>query len=95
MPLVMVRAGLRGRLEDYQDALARSEAWLAAHARRPDGAPHRVQALSRVHRFADARALLPRLQTSEDLAVTIDEATGHFDALGARARAGRHAAARA
>lgn len=75
MPYVIERAAMRGRLEDFQDALARSQAWLDARPNDEAAIKMRVQVLERVHRFADARALLPRLKDAGDLAITIDEAT--------------------
>lgn len=75
MPLVLERAAMRARLEDFEDALARSQAWLAEQPNDETAIKMRVQALERVHRFADARALLPRLKNPGELAITIDEAT--------------------
>ncbi|MBV8761483.1 MAG: hypothetical protein JO257_29570, partial [Deltaproteobacteria bacterium] len=75
MPLVLLRASMRGRLDDFQDALARSEAWLAAAPTQQAAIRTRVEVLERVHRFADARALLGKLKDPADLALAIDEAT--------------------
>lgn len=83
MPLALSLAKIRGRLDDYQDVLARSEAWLAARPDDPDAIRARVQALSAVHRFAEARKVLDKLpaaaRAEQDLEVTLDEATGHLD----------------
>lgn len=75
MPYVLERATLLGRLEDYEDALARSQAWLAERPNDEAAIKMRVQVLERVHRFADARALLPRLKDAGDVAMTVAEAT--------------------
>jgi tetratricopeptide (TPR) repeat protein len=78
---LLERAGVYGRLDDYEDALARSAAWVARAPTSPDAWKSRVQVLSRVHKFADARAGLAHVDPEDvqELAVTIDEATGHTD----------------
>ena len=77
------RAAARGDLEDYQAALARSAKWLADEPNQVAAWRSRFKALSRVHRFADARAALAEIQKRslsagewEDLEATLDEATG-------------------
>jgi tetratricopeptide (TPR) repeat protein len=80
LPLVLARAGLRGRLEDYQDALARSAAWLAERPDDPVVIRARVQTLTRVHKFAEARALLAKLPAPDaELTLALDEATGQIE----------------
>ncbi len=86
IPALLERAAARGRLEDYQDALAMSARWVEAEPKQQLAWRLRVQALSRVHRFADARAALDGLKARsqhpgewQDLEATIDEATGHLD----------------
>jgi len=90
MPLVLARAGLTGRVEDYQDALARSETWFKERPDNRDAIRTRIEVLTKVHRFADARALLPKATMSDDLAVTLDEASGHLE----RSAPAREAAAK-
>ena len=77
----MARAGVRGDLEDYVDALAQSAAWVKKDPRDPAAWRGRVGALTAVHKFAEARATLSHLPYGdrEELEVTLDEATGHFD----------------
>jgi len=93
MPLAFALATIRGRLEDYEDVLARSQAWLTARPGDPEALNMRVKALAAVHRFADARALLDKLPPDmrEEQEMSIDDATGHFDRSGP-ARAQRAAA---
>jgi tetratricopeptide (TPR) repeat protein len=81
VPLALAIAKIRGRLEDYQDALARSQAWLAAKPDEIYAIRARVQALTGVHKFAEARTLLEKLPLIEryGLDVTLDEATGHLE----------------
>ncbi len=82
--LYLVRAGIRGDLEDYQAALALTATWLERSPGDLDAMKARVRALSRVHRFAAARAelalikQLPHINAGEwqPLETTIDEATG-------------------
>jgi hypothetical protein len=81
LPLSLALAKIRGRLEDYQDALARTQAWLAAKPDDVDALRARVQALTSVHRFGEARALLEKVPLTQrmDLDITLDEATGHLE----------------
>lgn len=87
--LLLQRAALRGRLEDYVEALARSKAWVQAEPKNAAAWVHRASALARVHRFAAARAAIangtlcasdPTLWTG--LVATIDEATGDLASSG-------------
>ena len=80
--LLISRAAITQQLEDYVAALARSEQWLAKYPTSPEPLELRALALSRVHRFTDARAVIARLakldaERAADLTATIDEATGH------------------
>lgn len=80
--LLIGRAAITQQVDDYVAALARSEEWLARYPAAPAPLKTRVLALSRVHRFADARVVLARLapldpEEARDLAAMIDEATGH------------------
>jgi hypothetical protein len=84
--LLLDRAGLVGDVEDYVDALALSKTWTDRAPRDPDAWKFRARVLSRVHRFADARAALAHVETLAPkdnelvaLTATIDEATGHLD----------------
>lgn len=84
--LLLERASIEGELADYQEALARSEAWVKRAPSDVHAWQTRVEALSRVHRFADARAALEKLKPLvkdptvwQELEATIDEATGHFE----------------
>lgn len=84
--LLLERASIAGDLADYQEALARSEAWVKRAPADVHAWHARVQTLSRVHRFADARATLEKLKPLvkdptvwQELEATIDEATGHFE----------------
>jgi tetratricopeptide (TPR) repeat protein len=81
LPLALALAKIRGRVEDYQDALARSQAWLAAKPDDLDAIRTRVRALTGVHKFTEARALLARIPANQrlDLEVTLEEATGHLE----------------
>ncbi len=82
--LHLTRAGIRGDLEDYLAALTLSATWLEHSPDDLDAMKMRVRALSRVHRFAAARAELalikqrPKIDAGEwqPLETTIDEATG-------------------
>jgi tetratricopeptide (TPR) repeat protein len=82
---LLERASVRGRLEDYTAALALSERWVAEQPTSPEAWKARVQALSRVHRFAAAREALVHLSADDaaPLAATIDEAVGDIEAAGA------------
>jgi tetratricopeptide (TPR) repeat protein len=88
--LLLQRAALRGRLEDYTEALARSSAWVKAEPTNAAAWAQRASALARVHRFAAARAAIasgqpftrdPNMWTG--LVATIDEATGDLASSGA------------
>lgn len=77
------RAAARGQLDDYQAALARSAKWIADEPNQVAAWRSRFSALSRVHRFADARKALAEIQKRslaagewEDLEASLDEATG-------------------
>ncbi|MBA3464094.1 MAG: tetratricopeptide repeat protein [Deltaproteobacteria bacterium] len=80
--LLLVRASITGALEDYVEMVAISKAWIADSPKDAGAWKARVQALARVHRFADARAALEKLKPLvpvsgwNDLAATLDEATG-------------------
>jgi thioredoxin-like negative regulator of GroEL len=84
LPLALALASTRGRLEDYQALLARSEAWLAARPGDPAAIKMRITVLGRVHRFGEARALLDQLSADDraEQTVILDEATGHLDRSG-------------
>jgi hypothetical protein len=84
LPFSFELAGISGRLEDYQDLLARSEAWLRAEPDDYDALKTRVKVLARVHRFEEARTLLEKLPPDDrnEQATALDEATGHFDRSG-------------
>ncbi len=81
--ILLGRAGITQVLEDFVEAIAVSEAWIQAAPGDPNAWKGRVQVLSRVHRFADAREALERGKKVDphagwpELAATIDEATGH------------------
>jgi tetratricopeptide (TPR) repeat protein len=81
MPLSIALAKIRGRVEDYQDTLVRSQAWLAAKPDDGDAIRTRVQVLTGVHKFAEARALLEKVPADQraGLDVALDEATGHLE----------------
>jgi tetratricopeptide (TPR) repeat protein len=96
--LLLERASIRGRLEDYTLAVARSAEWLDEHPKDQTALQTRIQVLTRVHEFAKARALVPAYRATlydphdaDALELAIDEATGHLDV----ALAGREAAAKA
>jgi tetratricopeptide (TPR) repeat protein len=76
------RAAITQQIGDYVAALERSEQWLARYPTSPQPLTYRILALSRVHRFADARVVLARLtqldpEEARDLTAMLDEATGH------------------
>jgi tetratricopeptide (TPR) repeat protein len=93
LPLSISLAKVRGRLEDYQDTLARSQAWLADRPDDIDAIRTRVQVLTGVHKFAEARALLEKVPVPQrnGLDVVLDEASGHFE----RSAPAREASAKA
>lgn len=77
------RASIRGRLEDYEEAVARAADWVARAPTEPAAWTARVTTLTRVHQFAEARIALARLvpltrdpSAWEGLAATLDEAEG-------------------
>ncbi len=61
IPLLLERAAIRGRLEDYQAALRESAAFVESARAKDIAWKLRVQTLLRVHEFAAARAALARL----------------------------------
>ena len=80
--VLLGRAGITQALEDFTEAVDVTAAWIKAAPDEPMAWKARVQALSRVHRFADARVALERYKALapkewQELAATIDEATGH------------------
>ncbi len=84
IPLLLERAQIRGQLADYLDALARSAHWIEAEPANVAAWKARALALSRIHRFAEARTAMQRVQALsddpsdwEDLAAVLDEAAGH------------------
>ncbi len=86
VPLLTARAGITQRLEDYLEALDRSKTLVEQYPSSAAVWRMRVTALTRVHRFADARTALAKLRAlprdkneDDDLAATLDEATGSFD----------------
>ena len=98
--LLLERADVRGRLDDYLEALRRSAGWVAREPSRRTAWQIRAQVLIRVHDVAGARAALDRLRRLgrepgelEGLAATIDELAGGA-AAAARAAAYREHMAR-
>jgi tetratricopeptide (TPR) repeat protein len=94
--LLLERAWIRGRLEDYVEALRRSKAWVSRASAKRRAWQTRALVLARVHEFAAARQALARARRwvgdpseLDGLAATIDEAAGL-----ARAAAYREAIAR-
>lgn len=89
--LLIERAGLRGRVEDYERALAESAAFVEREPRNQLAWQLRVTALMRVHEFGAARDTLARLaplvHPSQLVAheIALAEATGDTE----RALAGR------
>jgi tetratricopeptide (TPR) repeat protein len=80
--LLLERASFLGRVEDYQQALAISDELIAKAPDDPETVAARVSVLSRVHRFADARAALDKLKPrveAQDLETSLDEATGALE----------------
>jgi len=81
--LLLGRAGITQTVEDYVEAVAVTATWVEAAPEDLAAWKARTQALSRVHRFADARVALERVKklAGEDewgpLSAAIDEATGH------------------
>jgi tetratricopeptide (TPR) repeat protein len=97
--LLLERAWIGGRLEDYLEALRRSQAWVARSPSQRRAWQTRAQVLTRVHEFAAARTALGRLRRKlrdpsepgdiEGLEVTIAEATGSASAAAYRERMAR------
>jgi tetratricopeptide (TPR) repeat protein len=83
---LLLRATLRGHVDDYAKALELSEAYLAANPTDEFALKLRLQALSAVHRFSDARAIVKQLSAKVDrsfvpgLEVGLDQATGNLEA---------------
>ncbi len=87
--LLLQRAALHGRVEDYSAALARSKAWVEAEPASAAAWHERATALARVHQFTAARAaietLKPLAHDPSDwagLVATVDEATGDLASSG-------------
>jgi tetratricopeptide (TPR) repeat protein len=83
---LLERASIRGDLEDYQEAIARSAKWVEEAPGDAAAWRARVQVLTRVHQFAGARAALEKWKKLardpsewQDTAATLDEATGHLE----------------
>jgi len=94
--LLLERAEIRGRLEDYLEARQRSLAWITKAPTLRRAWQTRAQVLLRVHEFAAARAALDKLRhlvrdpgEIEGLAATIDEATGGAGAAAYREQMAR------
>jgi tetratricopeptide (TPR) repeat protein len=94
--LLLERAEIRGRLEDYLDARQRSLAWITKAPTLRRAWQTRAQVLLRIHEFAAARAALDKLRRLvrdpgelEGLAATIDEATGVAGAAAYREQVAR------
>lgn len=94
--LLLERAWISGRLEDYVEAMRRSAAWVVKAPSLRRAWQTRAQVLTRVHDFAAARAALARLRRKvrdrsaiEGLKATIDEATGVAGAAAYRERMAR------
>lgn len=93
--LLIERATYRGRVEDYQAALAIADKLVAEHPQDADAWKLETSALSAVHRFRDARAALEKGRSLDDnpdswrgMEVSLDEATGKLgEAAQARAAA--------
>jgi tetratricopeptide (TPR) repeat protein len=87
------RATIRGRVEDYQEALVRSAAWVEQRPSEPDVLKIRVRVLSAAHEFVAAREVLAKAESLDkihvthytDLETAIAEATGDL-AHSAKAR---------
>jgi tetratricopeptide (TPR) repeat protein len=95
--LLLERAAIRQRLEDYVDASALSAAWVGAAPASAEAWKLRAQVLTRIHKLAEARAALDRLRQLarapadwEELAAALDDAAGdHARAAAYRERAAR------
>jgi tetratricopeptide (TPR) repeat protein len=84
--LLIARAAITQRLEDYLDALVRSAKLVGDHPTASTAWKTRALVLSRVHRLAAAREAVAKLKTLggaadewESLEATIDEATGKVE----------------
>lgn len=93
--LLLQRASLRGRLDDYTAALSESAALVKQSPKQAGAWKLRVEALSRVHEFAEARKALAeyaKLVDANDVVeprASIDGGEGNTDdALAARATLG-------
>jgi tetratricopeptide (TPR) repeat protein len=81
--LLLGRAALTQAITDYTEAVSVTQAWVEAAPAELAAWKARAQTLAHVHRFAEARAALEHVKTLggngewEDLAATLDEATGH------------------
>jgi tetratricopeptide (TPR) repeat protein len=105
IPLLLDRAWIRGRLDDYIAAVERSAAWVAKAPTLPAAWQARVQVLTRVHELAAARAALETLRSLtrstgaptepteptdiDELEAAIDEASGVARAAAYRERMAR------
>jgi tetratricopeptide (TPR) repeat protein len=97
IPLLLERAAIRQRLEDYVDASALSAAWVGEAPASVGAWKLRAQVLTRIHRIAEARAALERVEQlsrdpsdREELAAALDDAAGdHARAAAARERAAK------
>ena len=95
VPLLLERAAIRQRLEDYVEAVRLSAAWAGEAPASTEAWKLRAQALTRVHKLAEARAALDEVRRRsrdpadwEELAAALDDAAGdHARAAAARARA--------
>ena len=84
------RAAIRGDAADYQDALERSQQWVERAPTDLAAWKARAITLGRVHRFAAAREALDKAKRLtadvtewDDIAATLDEATGQLAASAA------------
>ena len=82
--MLMARAAITQQLDDYVEALDRTKALVAKYPDKAAVWKLRVPALSRAHKFTEARAALAKLAAVkgdqsdiDDLTATLDEATGH------------------
>ena len=89
--LLLERAWIRGRLDDYLEALRRSQAWVRRAPALRRAWQTRAQVLARVHEIAAARKALARVRRRvrdpgdvEGLAATIDEVAGRASAAAYR-----------
>lgn len=87
IPLLLDRAAIRGRLEDYQRAMRDSAAFVEAAPRDATAWQLRVQVLLRVHDFAGARTALDTLAKLTYPTVLVELETVLADATGDHERA--------